>query len=199
MWSNTDVLCSICFPRLDYAGIAIFIMGSFIPPLYYGFYCSRVLKIVYMSMICSLGVICIIVSLWDKFSAPHYRLLRAGKYVVKSSINRAVFNCMSLNQNNHSDQSKQRFTSSLADENSKWKQAGKRDCFSFASDWLNDGTSFFRPITEQSWVKPMQSWITFDTPLKIYKTHASLLCHDLSLKWTLHWKLLIFNFYGNLN
>ena len=128
VWSNTDVLCSICFPRLDYAGIAIFIMGSFIPPLYYGFYCSRVLKIVYMSMICSLGVICIIVSLWDKFSAPHYRLLRAGKYVVKSSINRAVFNCMSLNQNDHSDQSKQRFEL-------KVKTSGKTRLFQFCI-WL---------------------------------------------------------------
>lgn len=82
-WIFHTVYChsktiSKIFRRLDYAGIAIFIMGSFIPPLYYGFYCSRVLKIVYMSMICSLGVICIIVSLWDKFSAPHYRLLRAG-------------------------------------------------------------------------------------------------------------------------
>ncbi|XP_078355654.1 adiponectin receptor protein 2-like, partial [Oculina patagonica] len=63
---------------LDYSGIAIFIMGSFIPPLYYGFYCSRVPKIVYICLICSLGIICITVSLWEKFNAPEYRLLRAG-------------------------------------------------------------------------------------------------------------------------
>ena len=54
------------------------IMGSFVPPLYYGFYCSRVLKIVYMSVICSLGIMCIIVSLWSKFNTPKYRVLRAG-------------------------------------------------------------------------------------------------------------------------
>ena len=54
-------------------------MGSFVPPLYYGFYCSRILKIVYMSVICSLGIMCIIVSLWSKFNTPKYRLLRAGK------------------------------------------------------------------------------------------------------------------------
>ena len=59
-------------------------MGSFIPPLYYGFYCSRVLKIVYICLICSLGIICIIVSLWDKFNAPEYRLLRAGKVFIFS-------------------------------------------------------------------------------------------------------------------
>lgn len=75
----TNILFNCFFLRLDYSGIAIFIMGSFIPPLYYGFYCSRVLKIFYICLICSLGIICIIVSLWDKFNAPEYRLLRAGK------------------------------------------------------------------------------------------------------------------------
>ena len=65
--------------RLDYSGIALLIMGSFVPPLYYGFYCSRTLKIAYMSVICSLGVICTIVSLWSKFNTPKYRVLRAGR------------------------------------------------------------------------------------------------------------------------
>lgn len=68
----------IFLDRLDYSGIAMLIMGSFVPPLYYGFYCSRVLKIVYMSVICSLGIMCIIVSLWSKFNTPKYRVLRAG-------------------------------------------------------------------------------------------------------------------------
>lgn len=61
------------------------IMGSFVPPLYYGFYCSRVLKIVYMSVICSLGIMCIIVSLWSKFNTPKYRVLRAG--MIRSFLN----------------------------------------------------------------------------------------------------------------
>lgn len=60
-------------------------MGSSIPPLYYGFYCSRVLKIVYICLICSLGIICIIISLWEKFNAPEYRLLRAGNVFLKHS------------------------------------------------------------------------------------------------------------------
>ncbi|CAH3144227.1 unnamed protein product [Porites lobata] len=64
--------------NLDYAGIVVFIMGSFIPPLYYAFYCSRILKIVYMSLTCSLGVMCIIVSLWGKFKKSKYRIFRAG-------------------------------------------------------------------------------------------------------------------------
>ena len=79
---SSDYHFVLLFLRLDYSGIAIFIMGSFIPPLYYGFYCSRVLKIVYICMICSLGITCIVVSLWDKFNAPEYRLLRAGKVFI---------------------------------------------------------------------------------------------------------------------
>lgn len=78
-----DLLISVsCYYfgcRLDYSGIALLIMGSFVPPLYYGFYCSRALKIAYMSVICSLGVMCTIVSLWSKFNTPKYRVLRAGR------------------------------------------------------------------------------------------------------------------------
>lgn len=76
-----SVTVSKVFSRLDYSGIAMLIMGSFVPPLYYGFYCSRVLKIVYMSVICSLGIMCIIVSLWSKFNTPKYRVLRAGLFL----------------------------------------------------------------------------------------------------------------------
>ncbi|KAJ7373754.1 Adiponectin receptor protein 2 [Desmophyllum pertusum] len=76
-----SVTVSKIFSRLDYSGIAMLIMGSFVPPLYYGFYCSRVLQIAYMSLICSLGVTCIIVSLWSKFNRPKYRMLRTGLFL----------------------------------------------------------------------------------------------------------------------
>lgn len=76
-----SVVVSKVFSRLDYSGIALLIMGSFVPPLYYGFYCSRTLKIAYMSVICSLGIMCIIVSLWSKFNTPKYRVLRAGLFL----------------------------------------------------------------------------------------------------------------------
>ena len=39
--------------------------------------------------------------------------------------------------------------------------------FSFASDWLRGWREFFRPITERSKAKPMQSLITFNTQSKI--------------------------------
>lgn len=85
-WVFHTVYCHSCkvskvFSRLDYSGIALLIMGSFVPPLYYGFYCSRALKIAYMSVICSLGVMCTIVSLWSKFNTPKYRVLRAGLFL----------------------------------------------------------------------------------------------------------------------
>jgi adiponectin receptor len=64
---------------LDYCGIAMLIMGSFVPWLYYGFYCQFQPKLIYLSVVICLGVSAIIVSLWDRFSEPRYRPLRAGK------------------------------------------------------------------------------------------------------------------------
>ena len=66
--------------RLDYSGIAFLIVGSFIPCLYYGFYCRRTTQIIYMVTVSTLGILCIIISLWDKFGTPKYRPLRAGKF-----------------------------------------------------------------------------------------------------------------------
>lgn len=65
--------------RLDYCGIAMLIMGSFVPWLYYGFYCQFQPKLIYLSVVICLGISAIIVSLWDRFSEPRYRPLRAGK------------------------------------------------------------------------------------------------------------------------
>lgn len=38
------------FSKLDYCGIALLIMGSFVPWLYYGFYCHFKPKVVYLSV-----------------------------------------------------------------------------------------------------------------------------------------------------
>ena len=47
--------------------------------------------------------------------------------------------------------------------------AGKRGLlgFSYTSDWLRKWREFSGPVTAGSKTKPMQSWITFDTLLKI--------------------------------
>jgi len=54
-------------------------MGSFVPWLYYSFYCRTGPKIGYLVLSFVLGTSCIVVSLWDKFSEPEFRGIRAGK------------------------------------------------------------------------------------------------------------------------
>ena len=50
-----------------------------------------------MSLTCSLGVMCIIVSLWGKFKKSKYRIFRAGKWncykEVKKNLKGLVDNC----------------------------------------------------------------------------------------------------------
>jgi len=65
--------------RLDYCGIALLTMGSFVPWLYYSFYCRFVPRLIYFIAIFILGTFCIVVSMWDKFAEPRYRPVRAGK------------------------------------------------------------------------------------------------------------------------
>ncbi|KAL5013152.1 hypothetical protein ScPMuIL_007422 [Solemya velum] len=67
--------------RLDYCGIAFLTMGSFVPWLYYSFYCRQEPKIAYLVLIFILGTCAIVVSLWDKFSEPEFRVLRAGVFI----------------------------------------------------------------------------------------------------------------------
>ncbi|RCN47585.1 hypothetical protein ANCCAN_06359 [Ancylostoma caninum] len=69
------------FNKLDYAGITLLIVGSFIPWLYYGFYCRPQPMIIYITMISVLGLLAMVVSLWDKFAQPKYRAFRAGVFV----------------------------------------------------------------------------------------------------------------------
>ncbi|KAL3095637.1 hypothetical protein niasHT_024463 [Heterodera trifolii] len=65
------------FSRLDYLGISLLIVGSFIPWIYYGFYCRREPKVTYIAMIGVLGLGAVVVSLWDKFNDKRYRPFRA--------------------------------------------------------------------------------------------------------------------------
>ncbi|VDK48253.1 unnamed protein product [Anisakis simplex] len=69
------------FCKLDYMGISLLIIGSFIPWVYYGFYCRREPKITYIAMVSVLGSGGVVVSLWDKFSESRFRPLRAGVFV----------------------------------------------------------------------------------------------------------------------
>ncbi|KAM7049958.1 adiponectin receptor protein 1 isoform 1-T3 [Molossus nigricans] len=82
-WLFHTVYChsekvSRTFSKLDYSGIALLIMGSFVPWLYYSFYCSPQPRLIYLSIICVLGISAIIVAQWDRFATPKHRQTRAG-------------------------------------------------------------------------------------------------------------------------
>ncbi|NWQ83495.1 PAQR1 protein, partial [Columbina picui] len=69
------------FSPLDYSGIALLIMGSFVPWLYYSFYCSPQPRLIYLSIVCVLGISAIIVAQWDRFATPKHRQTRAGVFL----------------------------------------------------------------------------------------------------------------------
>lgn len=66
---------------LDYTGISVMIVGSFFPPLYYGFYCNPGWRLLYMLSISSLGFVGIIVSTLPVFATPRYRVVRTIFFV----------------------------------------------------------------------------------------------------------------------
>ncbi|KAI8822169.1 hemolysin-III related-domain-containing protein [Fimicolochytrium jonesii] len=67
--------------RGDYVGIVLLIMGSFVPSIYYGFFCNPSLQAVYLSIIVIFGITTICITVSPKFFAPKYRLLRTGLFV----------------------------------------------------------------------------------------------------------------------
>lgn len=69
------------FCKLDYVGISLLTVGSFVPWIYYGFYCDRTPKMVYLTIISVLGIGTIVVTMLDKFSEPALRPVRALLFV----------------------------------------------------------------------------------------------------------------------
>lgn len=69
------------FSRLDYCGIASLITGSFVPFLYYAFYCNYATQLCYLTLVLTLGILTVIISSWERFSAPNYRHMRAGVFM----------------------------------------------------------------------------------------------------------------------
>ncbi|KAL2393961.1 ADIPOR-like receptor SPBC12C2.09c [Exophiala dermatitidis] len=67
--------------QLDYAGIAVLITGSFIPSVYYGFWCDFTRQLTYWIMICTLGIACTAVSVLPRFRTPAWRPYRALMFV----------------------------------------------------------------------------------------------------------------------
>ncbi|KAH7350217.1 adiponectin receptor protein [Plectosphaerella cucumerina] len=67
--------------KLDYSGIVLLIVGSYVPALYYGLFCHPKLITVYLGCICLLGFGCGIVSWLEHFRTPEWRPFRAAMFV----------------------------------------------------------------------------------------------------------------------
>ncbi|KAL6249507.1 hypothetical protein RBB50_003360 [Rhinocladiella similis] len=79
--SNHSPAVARMWNQLDYAGISLLIAGSFIPSVYYGFWCNPDRQWVYWTMICSLGIACTATSVLPKFRTPAWRPYRALMFV----------------------------------------------------------------------------------------------------------------------
>ncbi|KAK3318005.1 hemolysin-III related-domain-containing protein [Apodospora peruviana] len=67
--------------KLDYTGIVFLIVGSYVPAMWYGFFCFPGLLKVYLSAIVNLGLGCVAVSWIDRFRTPAWRPYRALMFV----------------------------------------------------------------------------------------------------------------------
>lgn len=79
--SNHSPLIARIGNTFDYVGIVGLIVGSFVPSIYYGFYCDPELQKFYWTMICTIGLGCIIVSIFPQFRTPKWRPFRASMFV----------------------------------------------------------------------------------------------------------------------
>ncbi|KAG2496970.1 hypothetical protein HYH03_004976 [Edaphochlamys debaryana] len=66
--------------RFDYAGIAILIVASFYPPVYYGFLCQPYWRVFYLITTTIMGAGAVAVSLLDVFQTTQWRAFRAGMF-----------------------------------------------------------------------------------------------------------------------
>ncbi|RAH80862.1 Hly-III related protein, partial [Aspergillus japonicus CBS 114.51] len=78
--------------QMDYIGIVLLIVGSFIPSIFYGFYCHPILQTAYITMIAFLGLLCAAISAGPQFRHPRWRHFRARMFIVLGLS--AVFPCV---------------------------------------------------------------------------------------------------------
>ncbi|OTA92190.1 hypothetical protein M434DRAFT_22031 [Hypoxylon sp. CO27-5] len=67
--------------RLDFVGIILLILGSFVSGIYVGFWCETLERKIYWSMIGSLSAISIVIVLAPTFQGPRWRTLRLLTFV----------------------------------------------------------------------------------------------------------------------
>lgn len=79
--SNHSPLVARIGNAFDYVGIVGLITGSFIPSVYYGFFCAPRLQVLYWTMISVIGLGCSAVSVIPRFRRPEWRSFRAGMFI----------------------------------------------------------------------------------------------------------------------
>ncbi|XP_072964060.1 heptahelical transmembrane protein ADIPOR2-like [Typha angustifolia] len=72
---------NLFFWRLDYAGISLMIVSSFVPPIYYAFLCQPLARLAYLSAISFLGLLAIVTLLAPSLSSPRFRPFRATLFL----------------------------------------------------------------------------------------------------------------------
>ncbi|ONK70492.1 uncharacterized protein A4U43_C05F34270 [Asparagus officinalis] len=73
---------NLFFWRLDYSGISIMIVTSFVPPIYYAFLCNPLAQLTYLSIISTLGILVIFTMLAPALSSPRFRPFRAALFLI---------------------------------------------------------------------------------------------------------------------
>jgi len=76
---------SVKWNKMDYVGIVALIVGSFIPAVYYLFYCDKTLQVSYIFILGSLGAVCIGIALADRFATPSFRWFRTAMFTFLGS------------------------------------------------------------------------------------------------------------------
>ncbi|XP_074581908.1 heptahelical transmembrane protein ADIPOR2-like isoform X2 [Curcuma longa] len=72
---------NLFFWRLDYAGISLMIVSSFVPPVYYAFLCHTTARRIYLGTIAALGLIAVVTLLAPALSSPRFRVFRAALFL----------------------------------------------------------------------------------------------------------------------
>ncbi|KAH7922778.1 HlyIII-domain-containing protein [Leucogyrophana mollusca] len=77
---HSEKLSSQCH-ALDYSGIVVLTVGSFVPCLYYGFYCEPVSQVVYLCCSCLAGLGAAYIVLNPEYAKPTHRGARTGVFI----------------------------------------------------------------------------------------------------------------------
>ncbi|KAI9024674.1 hemolysin-III related-domain-containing protein [Hyaloraphidium curvatum] len=76
---SAEVSCR--WNKIDYVGIVALIVGSFFPPVFYGFYCQPAWQYAYLAGMTILGSLCAIFAVADAFQHPSWRWFRTSLFL----------------------------------------------------------------------------------------------------------------------